>query len=54
MPFGKKPEKKNPFEASMPIDNPDVKVVMAFDENPFFIGIGTSKQGEVKVLDKLA
>jgi hypothetical protein len=48
MPFIK-PKKKNPFEASMPIDNPDVKVVTAsFDEKPFFIGIGTSKQREVK------
>jgi hypothetical protein len=50
MPFRKKTEKKkNPFEASMPIDNPDVKVVTAsFNERPFFIGIGTSTQREVK------
>jgi len=44
-----KPKKKNPFEASMPIDNPDVKVVTAtFNEKPFFFGVGTSKQREVK------
>ena len=50
MPLIKKPkDKKNPFEAAMHIDNPDVKVVTAsFKGNPFFIGIGTSKQREVK------
>jgi hypothetical protein len=53
-------KKKNPFEASMPIDNPDIKVVTAsFQEKPFFIGIGTSKQRELSIsgegsMEKLA
>lgn len=47
MPLLKK--KRNPFEASMVIDNPDVKVVEGrFNEKPFFIAIGTSEQREVK------
>jgi hypothetical protein len=50
MPFRKKTEKKkNPFEANLPIDNPDVKVVTAsYKGNPFFLGVGTSTQREVK------
>ena len=45
----KRRKKKNPFEASMPIDNPDLKIVEArYKEQPFFIGIGASKQREVK------
>jgi hypothetical protein len=50
MPFRKKTEKKkNPFEANLPIDNPDVKVVTAsYKGNPFFFGVGTSAQRGVK------
>jgi hypothetical protein len=51
VPFLKKSDdkKKKPFEASMPIDNPDVKVVTAsYKGNPFFFGVGTSTQREVK------
>lgn len=45
----KKKAGKNPFEASMHIDNPDVKVVTAsYKGQPFFIGVGISKQREVK------
>lgn len=33
----------------MPIDNPDLKIIEArYKEQPFFIGIGASKQREVK------
>lgn len=51
MPFRKKSKdkKKNPFEASMLIDNPDVKVVTAsYNEKPFFIAMGTSEQRQVE------
>jgi hypothetical protein len=51
MKLGRKDKKKgkNPFEASMPVDNPDVKIVTASYKNkPFFIGIGLSKQREIK------
>jgi len=41
--------KKNPFEASMLVDNPDVKVVEGrFSGKPFFFAVGTSEQREVK------
>lgn len=52
MPFRKKSSKrkrKNPFEASMHIDNPDIKVVTAsYKKQPFFVGIGVSKQRGLK------
>lgn len=45
----KRRKKKNPFEASMPIDNPDLKIVEArYNKQPFFIGVGASKQRELK------
>jgi hypothetical protein len=47
----KKAEKKgkNTFEASMEIDNPDVKIVTAsYKKQPFFVGVGLSKQREVR------
>ena len=45
----KRRKKKNPFKASMPIDNPDLKIVEArYNEQPFFIGIGASKQRKLK------
>lgn len=41
--------KKREFEAEMPIDNPDVKVVTtSYQGKPFFVGVGISKQREVK------
>lgn len=41
----KKEKKKNPFVASMPLDNPDIKIVEArYADVPFFIGVGTSKR----------
>jgi hypothetical protein len=46
----KKAEKKekNTFEASMEIDNPDVKIVTAsFKKQPFFVGVGVSSKREV-------
>jgi hypothetical protein len=54
LPFRKKalkeePEKKNPFQGSIIIDNPDVKVVEArYNDQPFFIGAGVSTQRDVK------
>ena len=44
-----KRHKKKPFEASMPIDNPDLKIVEArYKGQPFFIGVGASKQRALK------
>jgi hypothetical protein len=44
-----KEKKKNTFEASMIFDNPDIKIVTAsYKKQPFFIGVGLSKQREVK------
>ena len=43
-------KKKSPFDATMIINNPDIKVVEArYYERPFFIGVGISKQRELKV-----
>jgi len=45
----KRKKKKNPIEASMPLDKPEVKMVEAsYDEKPFFIGIGLAKKRNVK------
>jgi len=45
----KRKKKKNPIEASMPIDKPEVKMVEAsYNKNPFFIGIGLAKKRDVK------
>ena len=45
----KKKKGKNPFEASMIIEDSDVKVVTAsYKTEPFFVGIGVSKQRAVK------
>ena len=45
----KRRKKKKPFKASMPIDNPDFKMIEArYKEQPFFIGIGASKQRKLK------
>jgi hypothetical protein len=42
-------KKNNPFEASMPMDNPDIKIVEArFKGEPFFLGVGVSEQRELK------
>lgn len=39
----------------MPIDNPDIKVVEArYKEEPFFIGIGVSKQREKRVASEVS
>lgn len=47
--FWKRKQKKNPFEASLILDNPDVKVVEArYKKKPFFIGVGISQQRDVK------
>ena len=47
-PFKRK-KRKNPFEASMPLDKPEVKVVEArYNEKPFLIAFGKAKQREVK------
>ena len=41
--------KKSDFEARLLIDNPDIKVVAAsYKGNPFFVGVGISKQREIK------
>ena len=45
----KRKKKKNPIEASMPLDKPEVKMVEAsYNETPFFIGIGLAKKRDVK------
>jgi len=42
-------KRKKEFEAEMPVDNPDVKVVTtSYKGKPFFVGVGISKQREVK------
>lgn len=47
--FHRKKKGKNPFEASMPVDNPDIKLVTAsYKREPFFIGIGLSEQRKLK------
>ena len=50
----KRKKKKNPFEASLLIDNPDIKVVEArFDEKPFLIAVGKSEQRKKKVVGEV-
>lgn len=52
-PFKRK-KKKNPFEASLLVDNPDIKVVEArFNEKPFLIAVGKSEQREKKVVGEV-
>jgi hypothetical protein len=56
MRFIRKPEdkKKSPFEASVLIDKPDVKVVTAsYYEKPFFIAIGISEHRQVEGMAKV-
>jgi len=44
---------KNPFEGSLIVDNPDIKVVEAtYDTKPVLLAVGTSKQRELKVSGK--
>jgi hypothetical protein len=44
---------KNPFEGSLIIDNPDIKVVEAkYDNKPVLLAVGTSKQRELKISGK--
>ena len=45
----RKKKGKNPFEASMLLDNPDIKLVEArYKNQPFFFGVGASKQRELR------
>ena len=45
----KRKKKKNPIEASMPLDKPEAKMVeVSYNKNPFFIGIGLAKKRDVK------
>lgn len=47
-PFKRK-KRKNPFEASMPLDKPEAKVVEArYQGKPFLVAFGKAKQREVK------
>jgi hypothetical protein len=47
-------KRKSPFEASVLIDKPDVKVVTAsYYQRPFFIAMGTSEQRQVKGMAKM-
>ena len=47
-PFKRK-KKKNPFEASMPLDKPEVKIVEArYNEKPFIVAFGVAKKRDVK------
>jgi len=47
-PFKQK-KKKNPFEASMPLDKPEAKMVEArYREEPFLVAFGVAKQRDVK------
>jgi hypothetical protein len=46
----RKDKPKNPFEASMILDNPDIKIVEArYDNVPFFFGVGKPVQREKRV-----
>jgi hypothetical protein len=41
---------KNPFEGSIVVDNPDIKVVEAkYEKIPFLLAVGTSTQRELSV-----
>ena len=45
----KRKKKKNPFEASMPLDKPEVKMIEArYNEKPFLVAFGLAKQRDVK------
>lgn len=45
--FWKRSQKKHPFDASLILDNPDIKIVEArYNEKPVFFGVGISKQRE--------
>ena len=45
----KRRKKRNPFEASMPLDKPEVKMVEArYNEEPFLVAFGVAKQRDVK------
>jgi len=47
-PFKKK-KKKNPFEASMLLDKPEVKMVEGrYNKKPFLVAFGVAKQRDVK------
>lgn len=51
----KKKEKESPFDASMPIDNPDIKVVEGrYKGKPFVIGVGVSTQRETKGVGEIS
>jgi len=48
IPFKRK-KKKNPFEASMPLDKPEVKMVEGrYNEKPFLVAFGVAEQRDVK------
>jgi len=45
--------KRNSFEASMPVDNPDIKIVEAkLDKKLVFLAVGTSRQRELSISGK--
>lgn len=47
----KRKEKKNPVEASMVLDKPEIKIVEArYKGKPFLVGIGLSKQQVKKIV----
>lgn len=49
----KKRKGKNPFEGSLIVDNPDIKVVEAkYDKKPVLLAIGTSRQRELAISGK--
>lgn len=51
--FFRRRKRKNPFEGSLIIDNPDIKVVEAkYNKKPFLFAVGTSKQRELKISGK--
>jgi hypothetical protein len=53
MMFWQKRTKRNSFEASMPVDNPDIKIVEAkLDKKLVFLAVGTSKQRELCISGK--
>jgi hypothetical protein len=46
----RKRQKKNSFEASMPVDNSDIKIVEAkLDKKLVLLAVGTSRQREVNI-----
>lgn len=51
----KEEKRKTDFEASMLLDNSDIKIVEArFKDAPFFVGIGTSEQREKKIAGEVS